>query len=77
VPLVLQHRGPRFPSNFLSILPPLPPGISDEAIKLTQGQPGLFVMTCPMARADWVQTDKKVRNPYMGKVMLECGGLKK
>ena len=31
---------------------------------------------CPMAKASWLQTDKVIRNPYMGKAMLECGELK-
>lgn len=35
------------------------------------------VMNCPMAQADWIQTDAKVRNPYYGKSMLTCGAPKK
>jgi Cu(I)/Ag(I) efflux system membrane fusion protein len=35
------------------------------------------VMNCPMAKADWVQTDAKVRNPYFGSAMLTCGVPKK
>jgi Protein of unknown function (DUF3347) len=31
---------------------------------------------CPMAKANWLQTEKQVRNPYYGKSMLECGELK-
>jgi uncharacterized protein DUF3347 len=31
---------------------------------------------CPMARASWLQTDKSIKNPYMGKEMLTCGGFK-
>jgi hypothetical protein len=31
---------------------------------------------CPMVRASWLQTDKALKNPYMGKAMLECGELK-
>jgi hypothetical protein len=31
---------------------------------------------CPMAKASWLQTEKEIRNPYMGKAMLECGELK-
>jgi Cu(I)/Ag(I) efflux system membrane fusion protein len=31
---------------------------------------------CPMAEASWLQTGKDIRNPYMGKEMLDCGELK-
>jgi Cu(I)/Ag(I) efflux system membrane fusion protein len=31
---------------------------------------------CPMAKATWLQTETEIRNPYMGKAMLECGELK-
>lgn len=31
---------------------------------------------CPMAKASWLQTDKAIKNPYMGKAMLTCGELK-
>lgn len=31
---------------------------------------------CPMAKASWLQTEKEVKNPYMGKAMLSCGELK-
>jgi hypothetical protein len=31
---------------------------------------------CPMAKASWLQTDKTVKNPYMGKAMPDCGELK-
>ena len=31
---------------------------------------------CPMAKASWLQSEKDVRNPYMGKSMLTCGVLK-
>jgi len=32
---------------------------------------------CPMARRSWLQKDEKIRNPYYGSAMLECGELKK
>lgn len=36
--------------------------------------PGDFYeVYCPMAKAAWLQTDKAVKNPYMGKAMVECG----
>jgi hypothetical protein len=31
---------------------------------------------CPMVKASWLQTDTTVKNPYMGKSMLDCGELK-
>ncbi len=52
--------------------------ISEECIKLAAGVDGQYVFTCPMAKADWLQTDsKQVSNPYMGKKMPTCGSLKK
>jgi hypothetical protein len=52
--------------------------ISEECIKLAAGVDGQYVFTCPMAKADWLQTDSKVvSNPYMGKKMPTCGSLKK
>ena len=32
---------------------------------------------CPMARAAWIQADKKVANPYYGASMLTCGEIRK
>ena len=32
---------------------------------------------CPMANAAWIQTDKKVANPYYGASMLTCGEIRK
>jgi hypothetical protein len=31
---------------------------------------------CPMAKASWLQTEKSIKNPYMGTSMLTCGELK-
>jgi hypothetical protein len=31
---------------------------------------------CPMARASWLQTEKTIKNPYMGRAMPGCGELK-
>lgn len=31
---------------------------------------------CPMVKANWLQTGKDIKNPYMGKAMLDCGVLK-
>lgn len=51
--------------------------LSEDAVKLARNEEGYFVMTCPMAKADWVQRDKDVANPYYGSAMLRCGSLKK
>jgi hypothetical protein len=46
------------------------------SIKLARSPKAVF--TCPMAKADWLQTDpKQVSNPYMGKKMPTCGEMKK
>jgi hypothetical protein len=50
--------------------------ISKEAIKLAKGRAGYYVVTCPMAKADWVQSTKQVANPYLGKEMPTCGEIK-
>ena len=52
--------------------------ISGELTKLVQGQPGFYVMNCPMVKnGAWVQTTSKIENPYMGKKMLACGEIVK
>lgn len=35
------------------------------------------VVYCPMAKAKWYQSAGKVKNPYFGKDMLECGVIEK
>ncbi len=54
--------------------------LSKKAIKLAKGQEGFYLMHCPMVKGgggDWLQTSKKVANPYFGASMLTCGGIKK
>ena len=51
--------------------------LSAEAEKMAAGQPGYYVMHCPMLKKDWVQTDASVANPYGGKEMTTCGEVKK
>jgi hypothetical protein len=36
---------------------------------------GVNVAYCPMAKKYWLQRGAKIRNPYYGKSMLECGRL--
>lgn len=40
-----------------------------------ESREGRFLFACPMVRGyqKWVQTDKKIRNPYMGLSMPSCG----
>lgn len=38
---------------------------------------GAKVAFCPMVRKSWVQKDEKIKNPYYGTTMLECGEIKK
>jgi hypothetical protein len=35
-----------------------------------------YKVYCPMAGANWLQADKKIQNPYLGKAMLDCGEIK-
>lgn len=51
--------------------------LSDTAEKLALGQPGYYVLHCPMVNKDWVQTTPQVSNPYGGKEMASCGEIKK
>lgn len=52
--------------------------ISASVIELAEKEEGYLVMTCPMAgeKADWLQSDSEVRNPYHGSKMLRCGSVK-
>lgn len=36
------------------------------------GKP-LYYNNCPMAKGNWLSTDKAIRNPYYGSQMLSCG----
>ena len=38
---------------------------------------GVKVAFCPMVKKSWVQKGEKIRNPYYGSAMLECGEIKK
>ena len=50
--------------------------LSTAIITLAQRANGYFILTCPMAQADWVQSTRQVANPYLGKEMLACGEVK-
>lgn len=47
--------------------------LSVDAIALARQQKGYFILHCPMAKADWVQTTRTVANPYLGSKMPGCG----
>lgn len=58
--------------------------LSGAVIRLTQlvaptadAASALYEATCPMAKAEWLQSSEEVVNPYMGKEMLDCGTLKR
>ena len=51
--------------------------LGDKAVKLAAGQPGYFILYCPMVDKQWVQTSPNVANPYGGKDMVGCGEVKK
>jgi hypothetical protein len=48
-------------------------GLSDTARKIAAGQPGYYIVHCPMLKKDWVQTSETITNPYSGPKMLHCG----
>ena len=50
--------------------------ISTEVISLARWISGHHVMTCPTAKADWIQVDSEVSNPYYGSKGLRCGTIK-
>ncbi len=54
--------------------------LSDSLISYLKDQKpaagSYYVAYCPMAKASWIQTDRTIMNPYMGKSMVHCGQLK-
>jgi aminopeptidase N len=55
--------------------------LSDAVIAAMQAagyqDPAVKLAFCPMVRRSWLQKDEKVRNPYFGSSMLDCGEFKK
>lgn len=45
----------------------------------TTGKQDLYLVRCPMAFENkggtWLQSDKHIRNPYLGSRMLKCGSV--
>jgi len=44
-----------------------------KAMKLTN-QP-IYQAYCPMKKANWLSSDKEIKNPYYGNAMLTCGSV--
>jgi hypothetical protein len=42
-----------------------------KAMKLTAGP--VYQQYCPMKKANWLSSEKEIRNPYYGNAMLTCG----
>lgn len=52
--------------------------LSKHAVATAAGQSGYYHAHCPMVpnnEGDWVQTAKKISNPYFGKSMATCGSI--
>lgn len=47
--------------------------LSNETVAFARQQMGYFIVHCPMADADWVQSTREVANPFLGKEMSTCG----
>jgi len=61
-------------------LPPLTRAVGEMVRSLGGAESGpVYRMHCPMAfdneGANWLQTEKALRNPYMGQSMLRCGSI--
>ncbi len=49
--------------------------LSRDLITLARREKGYFVVNCPMANADWLQSTRKIANPYFGQAMSACGSI--
>ncbi|MBS0197365.1 MAG: efflux RND transporter periplasmic adaptor subunit [Planctomycetes bacterium] len=56
--------------------------VSARLIELVDAMPpsssvagSLYVLNCPMAKADWLQRTKDIANPYYAEEMKECGAV--
>ena len=47
--------------------------LSRDAVVLARRERGWFIVNCPMADADWVQSSRAIANPYFGQSMSSCG----
>ena len=46
-----------------------------DLIKVSKSDQVVYKQYCPMADADWLSTEKAVKNPYYGSSMLTCGNV--
>lgn len=44
-----------------------------EGDKTEMKKMNLIKAECPMAKAQWIQSEGKIKNPYYGSSMLDCG----
>src|SRR5258708_3482946 len=51
--------------------------LSEEIKPLANDAKGYSIVTCPMAKADWVQRTGTLQNPYYAKSILTCATVKK
>jgi len=47
--------------------------MAQSAYEKAPSDPTWVVMSCPMAKAEWIQPDGAVANPYYGTKMASCG----
>lgn len=67
-PIAKQRDGlKRLSAAVIAIVDAMPPSDAMSA--------SLFVATCPMAKADWLQRSDELANPYYAEDMKECGGI--
>ncbi len=52
-------------------------GLVTIAPQTADAAAALYEASCPMAKANWLQTSKDVNNPYYGKSMLDCGKIER
>jgi hypothetical protein len=79
-PKVAQQVGALAKANDLEAARAALKPLSESLIQYLKDQKvpagAYYEVYCPMAKASWLQTDKTVVNPYMGKEMIHCGQIK-
>lgn len=54
--------------------------LSDQMIQLAKKtfltDSEIYIDYCPMKKASWLSSEKAIRNPYYGNMMLSCGSIK-
>ena len=54
-------------ASLIALVDAMPPSPSVAA--------SLFVVNCPMAKADWLQRTRDVANPFYAAAMKDCGSV--